>query len=421
MRIITSGLLAGVMVLYAFECPAFSRLMSDTGVYVQWNDTTAEAVPYYINEDGTSQDLCGDDEFSVFQAGFSAWTSDVPTTRAGADYLGTTTIDDYSNDDSNVLLFVSGDPDVSGSTLASTFYMYRVSTGEMIEVDIAFNDDVSWTTDPGTCGGDDVYDLRGVATHEIGHLFGMDHSLVGNYGGEWDASYLATMFPYYFGTQEMTLEPDDVAGITEIYPAPAPLGLGIIEGHIFTGDEGMFGVHMVALSETGKVPLVSGISAKDGSYRIFGVPAGGYYVLAESPEISGRFYTSFLSSPGYYSGADRLSNPWLYRDIEVEDSSSLEEGSGIFSVAEVVDVSADSTVAGIDFFLPEPPEEELEEIELSYDYDSSDSYGCGSLFSGRESYTSSASGSLPLLFMFAGLLVFRFLHARRTRRRGEIE
>ena len=100
-------------------------------------------------------------------------------------------------------------------TLAGDTYTY------VADSDIIFNDDLVWYSDDqiraGQCNSG--YSLQGVATHEIGHLWGMGHSCEeGEACQDLDERY-ATM--YWAGAQcalhQSKLETDDVEGITALY------------------------------------------------------------------------------------------------------------------------------------------------------------------------------------------------------------
>lgn len=99
--------------------------------------------------------------------------------------------------------------------LAGNYY-YRVT-----DSDIVFNNDVDWATtqelEAGSCGG--AYSVEEVATHEIGHMFGMDHSCEDGDVCTNDAFKTATM--YWEGgacsLSAATIGSDDIEGITAIY------------------------------------------------------------------------------------------------------------------------------------------------------------------------------------------------------------
>lgn len=95
-------------------------------------------------------------------------------------------------------------------------YYYRVT-----DSDIVFNNDVDWATtqelEAGSCGG--AYSIEEVATHEIGHMLGMDHSCEQDDVCTNDAYKTATM--YWEGgacsTAQATINSDDIEGITALY------------------------------------------------------------------------------------------------------------------------------------------------------------------------------------------------------------
>lgn len=100
-------------------------------------------------------------------------------------------------------------PDV----IAVTYIWF--STGSWIaETDIRFNTSFTWNCQ-GTPGNWEM-DVQNIATHELGHCFGLDDL----YG--WGDSE-KTMYGYadYGETKKRTLHQDDIDGICAVYPAMA--------------------------------------------------------------------------------------------------------------------------------------------------------------------------------------------------------
>jgi hypothetical protein len=100
---------------------------------------------------------------------------------------------------------IDGDHDTD--VIALTSIAWRESDGQLLDSDIEFNSDhFSF----GLNGESNLTDLRNTATHEIGHLLGLQHSTVES------ATMNATAFKG--DTNKRTLDKDDIAGVCALYP-----------------------------------------------------------------------------------------------------------------------------------------------------------------------------------------------------------
>jgi hypothetical protein len=158
-------------------------------------------------------------------------------------------------------------------------FQYSCSGGAMptcrllsciVDTDIEFNPSDQFTTAQPTPSG--AFDIQTIATHEIGHMLGLDHSGLGD----------AVMYPYGDTgvSGSATLSVDDAAGIAFLYPAASFAQItGTLAGKITLQGSGIFAAHVVAIDANTGDAVLDGLTAPDGTYSLVGLPPGTYNVL----------------------------------------------------------------------------------------------------------------------------------------------
>jgi hypothetical protein len=281
-RAVATALIVLISVGWPAPALAYLKLALRVGpdqIDVRWNGP----VPYFIADRGAPGVTAAALRDAVGRA-FATWQA-VSTASVTSQFQGFTPLPPGFQDFRSTIGFLDR-PDLD-RVLGATSFLVDGSTGTIIEADIFFNTQFDWSTAPAGEAG--RVDLESVALHEIGHLLGLGHSALGETemagGGRRVVGSGAVMFPIAMmagAIADRLLQPDDIAGITDLYPS-STLGDGIssISGRVTKGGAGVTGAHVVAFNlATGA--LVGGFSLNaQGEYVIAGLTPGTYLIRVE--------------------------------------------------------------------------------------------------------------------------------------------
>ncbi len=169
--------------------------------------------------------------------------------------------------------------------------------------------------------------------HELGHALGLQHTLTN--------SVMSTSLTRS-QSKASTLGPDDIAGISLLYPTPAfRTSLGTVTGRVAAGENGVPLSSVVAISKRGYA--ISALTAPDGTYQIQGIPPGDY-----------AFYVNPLPPPQF--GEETPANiqfPLGLDGNHVQPAPSFDvlfwPGTRNHAEAQFLPVTASASLDGVDF------------------------------------------------------------------------
>jgi hypothetical protein len=259
------GLIAAGTTAYSFV-----RLTSDGQTGIRW---AAMPVRYVIHASGSDDETGDQRDDAAIRLAMDTWSSvDGSSVRLVEDTGPARNMTKrHANDGVNLIFFDETNETKLPSTVIAITPVFFDTAGNILDADIVFNGaDFHFSTSlaPGT------YDIQDIATHEIGHFLGLDHT--GVYG--------ATLIPFAFPaeTRLRSLAEDDRAGVRTIYATGrngALTGAVMIEGP--SGPVGVNGAHVVAANATTGETAASALTLGNGVFTIDGLRPGSYRVYVE--------------------------------------------------------------------------------------------------------------------------------------------
>ncbi|MBI5434733.1 MAG: IPT/TIG domain-containing protein [Planctomycetes bacterium] len=266
------SLLIGVAVAVALLGAALAHvrlISSSTGSGLKWSSPGHVSIT--ISSLG-SDDLADASHVAALRNAIAAWNE---VANSKAKLVEDTDPDEMARSDwesNGVHLILFDEDDDSGyfppgsGTVAITPVWFQ-SDGEIVDADVLFNGfGFNFTTD----GQGGAFDIQDVATHELGHLLGFDHT---GWAG-------ASMYPYVSPAviEHRSLSEDEVHALHHVYPIG---GFASITGTVRRASDStrVAGAHVVARDANGRTAAAA-LATSNGDFTLRGLTAGDWTLYA---------------------------------------------------------------------------------------------------------------------------------------------
>ena len=275
------SLLLLALVALAALLPAHVRLINPSnGSALYW--ANSDSVSIVIQATG-SDDIADGSHVTAIRNAIASWNA---VSGTAAHLVENTNPaqqarTDWQSDSLHTVIFDEDDYSgyfPNGSGIVAITPTWFSGGGSISDSDVLFNGRAFHFTTSGVAGR---YDVQDVATHELGHLLGLDHS-------PWAG---ATMYPYVDPTilLHRSLSQDEIHGMRDMYPSGPS---GSIHGTLrHSNTRPVRCAQVVAVDASGR-PHAGAVSSSGGAWRIRGLDPGSYSLYAmpiDSPVTARNF------------------------------------------------------------------------------------------------------------------------------------